>query len=118
MKVLHVVDTLALSAGGLSVFVAELVKTMQGLGVESWVTTSGNRNLGGAACVDRRSLCLPLGRPLTSFEAQRFQIIHIHGLWLPIHHRLLALSALSGHSVRCIATRHARERGPEGLTFS
>lgn len=114
MKILHVVGRLTPEWGGLSLFVAQIAKYQSVQGHAITILTGKQKpdqvicDIGAAShtCVDEK-VCVQF--------VQTFDVVHIHGLWLPLYWKLARLTRHAG--VPLILSTHGMLEAP-ALKFS
>lgn len=95
MRILHVVGQLTLNWGGVSLFVAEIAneQSRQGHQVSIFVGTpfakSACHEIESAIAINDAADSLP------EWVAEA-EIVHVHGLWLPLYHRALRAARRQG----------------------
>jgi len=84
MKVLHVITSLSRSAGGPARSVQGLVAAECAAGIDAWIWPIN----GGEPWVARVRVKKGLGIRDWGLGAKEFDLVHIHGLWSPLLHKV------------------------------
>ena len=114
MKILHVVGQIGHHWGGVSMFAAESASALARLGEDVTLLTRPTPTGEGSYRLDPSITLLQEGLP-TDDQLRNFDVIHVHGLWLPFYHRALAAARRAG--VPAVISPHGMLE-PAALRFS
>lgn len=115
MRVLHVVGSLDREWGGLATYVSELAAGLAELGHAVQVISRSHPQSDSQPV--GKAVCIPLPAALKTWDSlfDAADVVHVHGLWLPLYHRAL----VTGRRFQkpCVLSTHGMLE-PAAMKFS